>query len=244
LVSYYIAKILEDIGYTDPVEQNLINGCLQIMNFIVALTMCFFVDKIGRRKLFLVSTAGMLVAFIVWTICSARYDIVASGAAANAVIAMIYVYYLFYNIAWSGLLVGYTVEILPYSIRAKGMTVMWFCIDAARKCFFFNPGLSSGQFLTIYLVFFNQYVNPIALDNIGWKYYIFYCVWLGFELVVVWFFYIETRNTPLEEIAKHFDGDTAMVGGAGGTEKARELVAVMQVDDENVVESQSQATKA
>ncbi|KAL2833789.1 general substrate transporter [Aspergillus cavernicola] len=222
LVSYYIAKILEDVGYTDPVEQNLINGCLQIMNFIVALTMCFFVDKIGRRKLFLISTAGMLVAFIVWTICSAQYDIAGNRSAANAVIAMIYVYYLFYNIAWSGLLVGYTVEILPYSIRAKGMTVMWFCIDAA--------------------LFFNQYVNPIALDNIGWKYYIFYCVWLGFELVVVWFFYIETRNTPLEEIAKYFDGDTAIVGGVGGTEKARELAAVMQVE-ETAVESQTQGTK-
>ncbi|PLB54785.1 hexose transporter protein [Aspergillus steynii IBT 23096] len=211
LVSYYIAKILESIGYTSSVQQNLINGCLQIMNFIVALTMCFFVDKIGRRKLFLISTAGMLVAFIVWTICSARYDISHTSGTANAVIAMIYVYYLFYNVAWSGLLVGYTVEILPYSIRAKGMTVMWFCIDAA--------------------LFFNQYINPIALDNIGWKYYIFYCVWLGFELVVVWFFYIETRNTPLEEIAKYFDGDNAMVGGVAGTQKAKELATTLSVEE-------------
>ncbi|OJJ07877.1 hypothetical protein ASPVEDRAFT_47069 [Aspergillus versicolor CBS 583.65] len=219
LVSYYIVKILTNIGYTDPVDQNLINGCLQIMNFIVALTMCFFVDKVGRRKLFLVSTAGMLVAFIVWTICSARYDTQHNTASANAVIAMIYLYYLFYNIAWSGLLVGYTVEILPYSLRAKGMTVMWFCIDAALA--------------------FNQYVNPVALDSIGWKYYIFYCVWLGVELAVVWFYYIETRNTPLEEIAKHFDGDKAMVGGAAGTEKARELASVIHVE-ESVVETSAQ----
>ncbi|OOO09787.1 sugar transporter [Aspergillus oryzae] len=211
LVSYYIAKILDSVGYTSSVEQNLINGCLQILNMIVALTMCFFVDKIGRRKLFLVSTAGMLVAFIVWTICSARYDISKASGAANAVVAMIYIYYVFYNIAWSGLLVGYTVEILPYSIRAKGMTVVWFCIDAA--------------------LFFNQYINPIALDNIGWKYYIFYCVWLGFELVVVWFFYIETRNTPLEEIARYFDGETAMVGGAAATEKARELADTLHVEE-------------
>jgi hypothetical protein len=95
--------------------------------------MCFFVDKLGRRRLFLISTAGMLVAFIVWTICSARYDEAGNRAAANSVIAMIYIYYLFYNIAWSGLLIGYTVEILPYSLRAKGMTVMWFCVDAARE---------------------------------------------------------------------------------------------------------------
>ncbi|KAF7586128.1 hypothetical protein BBP40_009424 [Aspergillus hancockii] len=211
LVSYYIAKILERIGYTSSVEQNLINGCLQILNLIVALTMCFFVDKIGRRKLFLTSTAGMLVAFIVWTICSARYEITKASAAANAVVAMIYIYYCFYNLAWSGLLVGYTVEILPYSIRAKGMTMVWLCIDAA--------------------LFFNQYINPIALDNIGWKYYIFYCVWLGFELVVVWFFYIETRNTPLEEIARYFDGDNAMIGGANATEKGRDLVTTLHVEE-------------
>ena len=31
-------------------------------------------------------------------------------------------------------------------------------------------------------LFFNQYVNPIALNNIGWKYYIVYCVWLACEL--------------------------------------------------------------
>lgn len=33
---------------------------------------------------------------------------------------------------------------------------------------------------------FNQYVNPIGLENLGWKYYIFYCVWIAIELVVVY----------------------------------------------------------
>lgn len=80
-------------------------------------------------------------------------------------------------------------------------------------------------------MFFNQYVNPIALENIGWKYYIFYCVWLGVELAVVWFFYIETRNTPLEEIAKYFDGENAIVGGVAGTEKARELKNTLHIEE-------------
>ena len=91
----------------------------------------------------------------------------------------------------------------------------------------------------------NQYVNPIALDHIHWKYYIVYDVWLAVELVVVYFFYIETRYTPLEEIAKHFDGDVsiiyairvvvnvadtlqdAVVGGAAATQKSKELAAEM-----------------
>lgn len=60
-------------------------------------------------------------------------------------------------------------------------------------------------------------------------------MWLGFELVVVWFFYIETRNTPLEEIAKYFDGDSAMVGGVAGTEKAKELVTTLHVEETKTV---------
>lgn len=203
LVSYYLYKVLTDIGYTNTLTQNLINGCLQIFNLIVAVGMCFFVDKIGRRKLFLISTSGMFVVFIVWTICSARYAIDGSHGAANAVIAMIFLYYLCYNTAWSGLLVGYTVEILPYNIRAKGMTIMFLCVDLA--------------------LFFNQYVNPIALDNLKWKYYIFYCVWLGVELVVVYFFYIETRNTPLEEICRVFDGDAAILAGGAASHKGAAL---------------------
>lgn len=36
-----------------------------------------------------------------------------------------------------------------------------------------------------------------------------YDVWIVLELIVVYFFYIETRYTPLEEIAKHFDGEVS-----------------------------------
>jgi len=212
LVSYYLNKVLDDIGVTNSTTQLLINGILNIINEIVAVSMCFLVDKVGRRLLFLVSTSGMLVSFIVWTICSARQAETKSKAAGNAVIAMIYIYYVFYNMAWSGLLVGYTVEILPYNIRAKGMTVVFLFVDIA--------------------LFFNQYINPIALDAIHWKYYIVYCAWLAVELVVIWKFYIETRNTPLEEIAKHFDGDSAVVGGAAASEKGRVLAAEMGMDDD------------
>lgn len=79
-------------------------------------------------------------------------------------------------------------------------------------------------------LFFNQYVNPIALKAISWKYYIVYCIWLAFELAVVWKFYIETRNTPLEEIVKHFDGDGAVLGGMAATEKSRALAAEIDID--------------
>jgi len=43
------------------------------------------------------------------------------------------------------------------------------------------------------------------------------------EFSVVWKFYIETRNTPLEEIVRHFDGEGAILGGDLANEKSRQL---------------------
>ena len=43
-------------------------------------------------------------------------------------------------------------EILPYSVRAKGLTLLNFTTSCA--------------------LVFNQYVNPIALQHIQWRYYV------------------------------------------------------------------------
>jgi MFS family permease len=165
LASYYLNLVLDNIGIKDSDTQLVINGSLQILNLIVAVSQCFVVDRFGRRTLFLVSTTGMLASFIIWTACAATFAKEGTRAAGNTVIAMIYIYYVFYNLAWSGMLVSYSAEILPYNIRAKGMTLMFLMVDLA--------------------LFFNQYVNPVALDAIKWKYYIVYCVWLVIELAVV-----------------------------------------------------------
>jgi len=213
IVSYYLPQVLNLIGITDSTTQLKINGYLSVVQLVSAVGICFFVDKIGRRPLFITSCIGMLCTFIATTVGMARYAEEATGAAANAVIAFIFIYYIFYNLGFCGLLVSYSTEILPYRIRAKGLTVMFFCVDLS--------------------LWFNQYVNPIALAEIYWKYYLAYVVWLAFELVVVWKWYIETKNTPLEEIVKYFDGDTAIVGGHAATSKARHLAG----DDEQSVEA-------
>jgi hypothetical protein len=53
-------------------------------------------------------------------------------------------------------------------------------------------------------------VNAIALEALAWKYYLFYCVFLVFEVGIIYFFVVETRYTPMEEINKFFDGDSAI----------------------------------
>ncbi len=88
-------------------------------------------DKVGRRPLFITATAGMFLSFVLWTMCSALYDLHKNLAAGKAVIFFIFLHGVFYNIAWSGLLVAYTVEIMPYKLRAKGLMMMNFFVQVA-----------------------------------------------------------------------------------------------------------------
>ncbi|KAI9057962.1 hexose transporter [Trametes sanguinea] len=187
LIAYYMNKIFDSIGITDPTTQLLINGCLNIYNFIIAVVAGLLCDKIGRRPLFIASTIGMFVFWVLQTACFALYSEKGNITAAHTFIAMIFLFYGFYDVRRLFL---YTVEILPFPLRAKGFTI-------------FNFALSLS-------LIFNQYVNPIALQALGWKYYIVYVCWLAFEVCFIFRYLIETKNRTLEETAALFDGeDTA-----------------------------------
>jgi len=60
LVSYYIDLVLKNVGITDTNTKTVINGCLQIFNFVIAFGAAMLVDVAGRRPLFIISNAGML----------------------------------------------------------------------------------------------------------------------------------------------------------------------------------------
>lgn len=200
LVSYYLNSVLISVGVANAETRTLINGILQIFNYATAIFGALMCDRIGRRPLFIASCVGMTTFFALCTTCAGVYNtsavtsVLEDGtqlhsnlAAGRAFIGMIFLYYASYNIAFSPLLVAYTVEILPFRIRAKGLVIMNLAVNCS--------------------LVFNQYANPVALDSLGWKYYIVYAAWLLVETVFCWFFIIETKGKTLEETAAIFDGD-------------------------------------
>ncbi|KAI0250199.1 general substrate transporter [Lactifluus subvellereus] len=216
LVSYYINLVLEDVGVKSVRAKATINGCLQIWNLAAALTGALLVDRVGRRTLFIISNAGMLIAFSVWALTSSLYHTSPMPGAAKATIPFIFLFYLFYGLAYTPMLVTYTLEILPFSIRAKGFAMMNLAVSIALA--------------------FSQFVDPWALDAISWKFYLVYCGWLGFELVFVILFVVETRGRTLEETAALFDGEEK----PGDVARMKEEVIVISIsrhqtrdDDQN-----------
>lgn len=59
------------------------------------------------------------------------------------------------------------------------------------------------------ILIFNGYANPVAMEAISWRYYIVYICVLAVEVVLVFFFFPETKGKTLEEVAFIFDGKSA-----------------------------------
>ncbi|KAJ3533726.1 hypothetical protein NM208_g7856 [Fusarium decemcellulare] len=189
IVSYYLAPILESVGVTDPVSQAGINLGLQVWNAILAACGAMAAERYGRRPLWLISATGMLCAFIVVTALSATFAEHGTKAAGNAVVPFLFIFFGFYDIAFTPLSIAYPVEILPFDLRSKGLSINLSVV--------FGAG------------FFNQYVNPIALDAIQWKFYFVYIGTLTAMIPTIWFLFPETKGRTLEEIAVVFDGPDA-----------------------------------
>ncbi|RAO69021.1 uncharacterized protein BHQ10_005033 [Talaromyces amestolkiae] len=193
LISYYLTLILDSIGYTAESTQTLINALLTLWTLLWSVLFATVMNKFGRRTLFLISTAGSLAVYIVWTGLEATYEkqtaLEGTGddGYAKGVLAMIFLFNFFFSIGWTPLQVTYCIEILPFDLRARGLVLYNLFVALAS--------------------IFNQYVNPIGVTNSKWRYYITYDVWLLFELIVVYFLFVETGNLSLEETAVIMDGE-------------------------------------
>lgn len=110
-------------------------------------------------------------------------------SAGVAVLPMLFLFYAGYNLACSTISVSYTLDILPFYLRSKGIS-LFFTVDAAAASF-------------------SQYINPIAFNALSWKFYFVYLGCLFFFLWVVYFLFPETKDCLWEEVAVIFDGPKA-----------------------------------
>ncbi|KAK9371410.1 general substrate transporter [Lipomyces kononenkoae] len=193
IVSYYLAPILRSVGITDPTEQAGINLAMTVWNAICATSGAVAAEKYGRRPLWMISTVLMLIFFSIVTALSAVFAEKNIKAAGSAVVAFLFLFFGSYDIAYTPLSIAYPVEILPYHLRAKGLSLNLTVVYATG--------------------FFNQYVNPIALAAISWKFYFVYIGCLFSFIFIVYFLFPETKGRTLEEIAIVFDGPDAVPHG-------------------------------
>lgn len=81
----------------------------------------------------------------------------------------------------------YPSEVLTYTARAKGLAYLNFMVNCVNVL--------------------NTYVPPVAIAHSGWRFYILYVVWDAFGVVIIYFFFVETRGRSLEELDELFEAE-------------------------------------
>ncbi|KAI9574333.1 hypothetical protein HD554DRAFT_2165823 [Boletus coccyginus] len=185
LISHFLSPILDSIGVHDNWTKNIINLAKFSWSLLNVTWSPTALDAV--LTLLQASAISLVVVFTAWTIASAEYSFTHSKVAAQAVLALIFLYSPAYNLAFSTLTFPYLVELFPFHVRARGITIyQWWCRGAA---------------------FLNQFVNPIGIDVAGWRWYIVYCVWNAFQVVFIYFVFPETSGRTLEELTFLFKDD-------------------------------------
>ncbi|KFA55677.1 hypothetical protein S40293_05277 [Stachybotrys chartarum IBT 40293] len=201
VISNYSNRLYGNLGMEDQAIIGLNAGSTS-MSMLVAIGFALLVDRVNRRFMFLLATGGMFASLAAWTLACGLYEQQQASGADIGMILMIWCHQFFYSTAWSGLLVGYAVEILPYSLRAKGLMIMNMSIQVA--------------------LLLNTYLNPLAFEEwespnesgyggTTWYLYLIYTIWVGGELVFVYLMFVETRGPTLEELVKVIDGPGAQL---------------------------------
>lgn len=186
IVSSYVGDVLDSAGITNTHQQLVTNLGINIFNFGCAIAGSFAMGYLGRKGMLLGASCLMTFFLVLMAILSALYGDGSNTAASKGMVAIIFLFLGAYSFAWTPLTFVYPIEILNFTQRAKGLAV--------------------GQMACYAFGFVNQYTTPIAMANIGWRYYAINAAWDVVICVIIWFYFVETKDLALEEVDELFDG--------------------------------------
>ncbi|KAG9317760.1 hexose transporter [Chiua virens] len=132
LLSYYLSPVLDSIGIHDDRTKHIINLSKAFWSFVNVTVFSFIVPRYPRRRIFLACTISVFVVFTAWTVASAEYSFSQSKIAAQTVVALMFLYSLAYNPGFNALPYTFLVELFPFRVRARGITIYQWSDEAGR----------------------------------------------------------------------------------------------------------------
>lgn len=183
--SYYLPTMLTNVGMTSQTTNVLMNACYSITSWISSLCGAYVHEIVGRRKMFMASSFGAALCLSGLAIATARYDVTAAKLASNAALAFIYLFGITFSFAFTPMQIIYPSEVSSNVLRSRNMILL---------------NLTSGV-----AQFINQFAAPEAMKNIGFWFYVFYVFWDLSEVVVIYFYFVETKGRSLEELDEIFE---------------------------------------
>ncbi|OMJ09296.1 High-affinity glucose transporter [Smittium culicis] len=198
VIMYYAPRIFEQAGIGGGDAKLIATGINGLVNVVATVPAILFVDRWGRRKTLIMGAIGTGTAYLILALSLAiggkvvrdadgkkTVDVKNKGASYTAIV-MVYVFVASFAISWGPIGWIYPAEIFPMDIRAKATSVT----TAANWLLNFVVGLAA----------------PALIASITWGLYLIFTAFMYLAVVLVYFFYPETKGRTLEQMEIVFTG--------------------------------------
>ncbi|KAI0805584.1 general substrate transporter [Xylaria sp. FL0064] len=178
-VIYYFPILFQTAIGTSQNLALLLGGVNQIIYALFAVTSWYFVERVGRRKLFLIGTVGQCLSMVL----TFGALIPGTASAAKGAAVGLFTYIAFFGATWLPLPWLYPAEINPLKTRAKATA------SSTVSNWLWN--------------FFVVLITPVLVSNTGthgWGTYLFFAALNAIFFPIIYFLYPETSGRSLEEI--------------------------------------------
>ncbi|KAL4732285.1 hypothetical protein ACLX1H_001296 [Fusarium chlamydosporum] len=187
LITYYAPVIFqESVGISHNLSL-LLAGFNGVAYFFSSLIPIWIIDRLGRRKLMMFAAAGQAVCMAVLA------GTVSTGQPGPGIVAivMLFLFNFFFAVGLLAIPWLLPAEYAPLAIRTRAAAL----------------ATASNWIFTFLVV----EITPVSISSIGWKTYIYFCIFNACFVPLIYFFYPETRLLSLEQIDKLFTGSKVLL---------------------------------
>ncbi|KAK7530857.1 general substrate transporter [Phyllosticta citribraziliensis] len=178
LVSVYTTILFQNNLGMGAEKSRILSAGALTWKFVAAFVAFYCIDRLGRRACFMISGAGM-------SACMVALAVATSFGAENRPAQItggvfLYLFNFFVPIGFLGANYLYCTEVAPLRLRVAMSSIS-----------------TANHWLWNFVVLM---VTPVALDSIGWRYYIVFAVIGACIPISIYLFYPETMGRNLEEL--------------------------------------------
>ncbi|KIW25612.1 uncharacterized protein PV07_08778 [Cladophialophora immunda] len=193
VIANYGPLLYSSLGYGSA-KQLLFNGIWMSVTWFANICAPFLIDRFPRPGYAATGLAGCFAtlvaeAAIIKNIAATGSD---NRAGLEAGVAMFFIYAWFYGSCLDGMLFVWIGEAFPTPLRSNGYLIAMV-----------THALANTAWLG---------AAPTAFATVGWQYYLPFIIISGLAMIIVFFFFPNTRHLALEEIGAIFgDADHVAV---------------------------------